>query len=321
MNTTYIIYAVIAVGIFTAYMALVHIFRRDRLRERLEAAAGPGYALADEERTPPLLAMFCENVLSIFGTDVRAQKDLSRQLLAAGITSTHAVSYFLFFKRLIQPILLVLGAIVFVRVIISADLPGLDKLFNLLVAVMLMTIGLFGANLYVTNCKKRRQAALLYSFPEALDLLLVCIESGLGLDAALSRVASETRRSHPEVAYELERTRIELTVKGDRVEALQNLADRTEIVPFKSLVAALIQTEKFGTSLVDTLRVLSEDQRVSRLLAVEARASRLPVLITIPLILCILPAFIMIILGPAVVKVKAQGGIFGGAEQNTGKRP
>jgi tight adherence protein C len=312
MSSDYIVYALIAVGIFTAYMAVVHIFRRDRLRERLQMAAGDAYGMDDDE-PEPVSAIFCENVLALLGVDIRNQKELSVQLAQAGVRSPHAVAYFLFFKRIVQPVLLVIGGLLFLKVLLSTGLPMLAKLLNFSLALLLLVTGLFGANLYVTNRRQRRQQLLLRSFPEALDLLLVCIESGLGLDAALARVTAELKKSHPEVTYELDRTRIELSVLPDRTQALQNLAERSGIVAFKSLVAALIQTEKFGTSLVDTLRVLSEDQRTNRLLNAETRAARIPVLITIPLILCILPAFIMIILGPPVIRVMEKGGIFGSA--------
>ena len=134
----------------------------------------------------------------------------------------------------------------------------------------------------------------------------MCIEAGLGLDAAFNRVCKELREMHPEVIAELDRTRLELTMLGDRVVALQNLAERTGTISFRTLVSSLIQTEKFGTSLVDTLRVLSEEQRITRLYSAEQKAARIPVLITIPLILFIMPAFIMIILGPPIVKTMNQ---------------
>lgn len=311
----YLSYALIAVGIFTAYMALVNIFRRDRMKDRLHAVAGGGSFAPEEDEIPSVFAGFCRGVLFLIGVDPKGQKELAMLLAQAGVRSPNAVTYFLFFKRIVQPLLFIIGGFLFLQVILTSshNMPALAKSLRLLIALLMLVIGLFGANLYVTNRKQRRQKILLRSFPEALDLLLVCIESGLGLDAALARVCVELKKSHPDITYEFERTRLELTVLHDRVEALQGLADRTEIVPFKSLVAALIQTEKFGTALLDTLRVLSEDQRTTRLLTAETRAARIPVLITIPLILCILPAFVIIILGPPIVRVSAQGGLLGNA--------
>jgi tight adherence protein C len=308
VSDKYILYILIAVGVFTAYMAIVHIFRRDRMRERLQTAHGMAFG---EEQRPSALAMFCKGILAMTGVDMKSHKPLTLLLQQAGIHSPNAPIYFVFFRRFVQPIVFVLGMIVFLKVIVSTNMRSLDLMLYMITALLLLVIGMFGANLFVTNTKQRRQQKLLYSFPEMLDLMLVCIESGLGLDAAIARVCAEMRETHPEIAYELEKTRTELTMLPDRVQALQNLSDRTEIVAFKSLVSSLIQTERFGTSLLDTLRVLSDDQRVTRLLNAENKAARIPVLITIPLILCILPSFIIIILGPPIVKVDQQGGLFG----------
>jgi tight adherence protein C len=317
MQNSYIAYAIIAVGVFTAYMAFVQLFKRNRLRERLLTV--DSYDVEDDDAVPPVSASLFAGTLAVFGTNVKDQKPVALMLSQAGITSRYAVTYYLFFKNVVQPVLLVLGGILLAKTLLTgAGLPLMAKSFRMLSALMLITGGLFGAKLYVQNRKQRHQQILNRSFPEALDLLLVCIESGLGLDAALTRVCAELRRSHPEITAELDRTRAELTIMNDRSQALQNLADRTDIVPFRSLAAALMQTEKFGTSLVDTLRVLSEDMRITRLLGAENRAARIPVLITIPLIFCILPAFVMVILGPAYVKVEQQGGIFG--EKNPNKK-
>lgn len=316
MGNNYLFYAIIVVGVFTAYMAIINIFRRDRMRQRLRAAPTTQYE--DDDAAPPVLAAMCRRVLTLFGVDLANQREIVVQLMQAGLNSPHALTYFLFFKRIVQPILFVIGSLVLLKLMIATTpQPFMLKLFEFLVAIILMVAGVLGAKLYVTNNRQRRQHILLRSFPEVLDLLLVCIESGLGLDAALAKVCNEMRATHSVVISEFDRTRIELTVMSDRSQALQNLSERTGIVPFKSLVSALIQTEKFGTSLLDTLRVLSDDIRTTRLMAAEARAARIPVLITIPLILCILPAFIMVILGPPIVRVIEQGGIFG--EKHTAK--
>jgi tight adherence protein C len=321
MENSYIAYAIIAVGVFTAYMAVVQLFKRNRLHERLQTVGGyEGHD--DDDAVPPVLASFAGGVLATFGVRVKERKDVALLLAQAGIASPYAPTYYLFFKNIVQPILFVLGAFLLGKLLLSTEeLPMMAKAFRFMSALMLIVAGAAGAKLYVTNRKQRHQQILNRSFPEALDLLLVCIESGLGLDAALARVCAELRKSHPEITAELDRTRAELTIMNDRSQALQNLADRTDIVPFRSLVAALMQTEKFGTSLVDTLRVLSEDMRIMRLLSAENRAARIPVLITIPLIFCILPAFVMVILGPAYVKVDQQGGLFGERNPNKNTPP
>jgi len=318
MQTSYFIYAIIIVGVFTAYMALVNIFRRDRLRARVQSASVDNY-YDDDGSPPPLFASFCNGILSVMGgVDPKLQKETSLLLYQAGIASPYGVSYYLCFKRIVQPIIFLLGLAVAAKLLFAgAPMPAMNKMFMLMVALILLVAGLYGAQLYSANRKQRRQKILLLSFPEAIDLILVCIESGLGLDAALNKICTEMRTTHPVIAAELDRTRIELTVMSDRSQAFQNLADRTGIIQFKSFASVLIQTEKFGTSLLDSLRVLSDDIRNTRLMNAETRAARIPVLITIPLIFCMLPAFIIIILGPPMVRVIEQGGIF--SEKHTSR--
>jgi tight adherence protein C len=145
------------------------------------------------------------------------------------------------------------------------------------------------------------------AFPDTLDLLLICVESGLPLDAALNRVCAELGLAYPEMTQELNRTRLELALLNDRVKALNNLAERTDLIGFRALTSSLIQSERFGTSLSDTLRVLSEEMRLDRIARIEEKAARLPVLLTIPLIFLLMPAFLLIVLGPAIISFMRQG--------------
>ena len=309
-STTHIALAIIIVVIFTVYMAIVNIvFRTNKLEDRVKNTAPTDYLPENTEEHPPLLIRFCQSALALLKINPDAQKELVNWLSLAGIESPYAVTLYLFFSRIVQPLFLVLAVVLLFKLSKSGD--TLDLLINVLVILCIAVAGLRGSRLYVENFRVKRMERLVYSFPEMLDLLLVCIESGLGLDAALNRVCKELRHIHPDIVFELDRLRLELTMLSDRSNALQNMADRIDLVSFKTLVAALIQTEKFGTSLTDTLRVLSEEQRLARLYNAEQRAARIPVLITIPLILCIMPAFIMIIIGPPIVKVINQGGLFG----------
>lgn len=306
----YVAFAIISVVVFTMYMSIMHIiFYTSKLRSRVKNSASAGYMNENSDEIVPLFAQFSEWALSLLKINVADQKELAIWLSRAGLESPYAVAYYLFFSRIAQPLILLGGIMVMLTQLKGSGM--LDILLYLITTIIFIIIGLRGAKLYVENLRQRRMAKLIDSFPEMLDLLLVCIESGLGLDAALNRVCKELRGIHPTVVSELDRMRLELTMLNDRTQALQNLAERVNIVSFKTLVAALIQTEKFGTSLVDTLRVLSEEQRLTRLYVAEQKAARIPVLITIPLILFIMPAFVMIILGPPIVKVIEQGGIFG----------
>ena len=313
-SNDYILYAIIVVVVFTLYMAIVHLLHSARANKRAQESVDSAYAEAeiagDESAAPSALLQLCETLLPKSRNDAAIRKKISEKMALAGISSAHAVTCFLFCKRLVQPVVLLIGAVVSYNTITGGGDTS-DKLLGLIVGLLLVIFGLKGAELYVANARQKRVKVLAHSFPDVMDLLLVCIEAGLGLDAAINRVCKELRDVHPQVIAELDRTRLELTMLGDRVVALQNLADRTNIPAFNTFVSALIQTEKFGTSLVDTLRVIAEDQRLTRINLAEQKAARIPVLITLPLILFIMPAFLMVIMGPPIIKVIEQGGIFG----------
>jgi tight adherence protein C len=299
--------AIAATVVFTLYWMAINIAgKKDSMSERVKRLA-PDMARSADSDLPSLsletekssIAKSLEQILSMIGVNVAKYKKANElRFYQAGLQSGESIIYYLFFKRiLLYPTLLV------AILIMTMHADGIMRMAVILSGMLLLVLALFGPDLYVTNSRQNRQKVLTRSFPDTLDLLLVCVESGLALDGALSRVCKELGRAHPEMTGELNRTRMELTLLNDRMQALQNLADRTDLVAFKSLVATLMQSEKFGTSLTDTLRVLSEDYRSTRLLAAENKAGRLPALMTIPLICFMMPAFFMIVLGPAVLKL------------------
>lgn len=241
------------------------------------------------------IAMTAEDALRKLGVNIhQAENKLGRKLLHAGIGSPNAVILYLAFQRFVAPVLIILGIIVLLS-------DSEQALLNGLIGVLLLIAGLFGPKLYIENLTQKRRKKLLHGFPDTLDLLLVCVESGLALDASLNRVTGELGRVHPDITLELNRTRIELSLLNNRSQALQNLAERTDLIPFRFLVAALIQSERFGTSLTETLRVMADEYRTKRMLVAEEKAARLPALMTVPLIFCLMPSFMLIVLGPAIV--------------------
>lgn len=244
------------------------------------------------------LAVFGESLLRLVGIDPRErEKELQLPFIRAGIYSPNSIGYFYAFRTIVFPVCLILGYILFTQ-----DGEGMLHKLQLLFALLLPFLGWYGPNIYLTNQKQKRQQTLTRSFPDTLDLILVCVESGLALDAALARVCRELGRAHPEITKELNRTRMELTLLSDRSQALNNLSERTDLVAFRALVAALLQTERFGTSLTETLRVLSDDYRHQRLMIAENKAGRLPAMMTIPLILLMMPALLLVMMGPAILK-------------------
>jgi len=150
---------------------------------------------------------------------------------------------------------------------------------------------------------RRRRLRIEDGMPDALDLMVISVESGLSLDQAIGFVSGEIAMAWPEVAQELEITAAELRVLGDRREALENFANRVGLQSVRSIVATLVQTMRYGTPLAQSLRVLAAEMRTARLLRIEERAAQLPVLLSIPLILFILPCTFIVVAGPAVMRI------------------
>ncbi len=309
-------------GLAAALIFLIVIFATSALeknkgvQERVRRIATPSDDMPSDpmmdsiynEERPSAMANFMEMMLKLTGTNVeKFRKESQMKFYRAGITSPNAVVYYLFFKR-IGFIFFLLLAYFF----ISIPETGAMKMAHYLIALLMIIIGLFGPNLYLSNNEQKRKKTLQRSFPDALDLLLVCVESGLALDGALNRVCRELGKAYPEITEELNRTRLELTLLNDRAQALNNLAERTDMISFRALTSTLLQSEKFGTSLTDTLRVLSEDYRNTRLMLAEEKAGRLPVLMTVPLITMMMPALFLIILGPTIIRALAVSSGSGG---------
>jgi tight adherence protein C len=164
-------------------------------------------------------------------------------------------------------------------------------------------LGFFAPEIYISNLISKRQKALQKALPDGLDLLVICAESGLSLDAALDRVANEIGNASPELAEELSLTSIELGFLPERRQALQNLNRRTNLPAIRGVVNTLSQTEKYGTPLSQSLRVLSTEFRDQRMLRAEEKAARLPATLTVPMILFILPVLFIVLVGPAIIGV------------------
>jgi tight adherence protein C len=170
-------------------------------------------------------------------------------------------------------------------------------------AVVLCGVGLMLPRLFVNNRVNARKQQLEHEFPDALDLMVVCVEAGLGLEAAFVRVGQEICESHPRIGEAFNRVSEELRAGRSRADALRSMADRTDVVPVKSFVALLIQTDALGTSIGQTLRTYSAETRSNRFLKAEEKAMRIPVLMTIPLTTCILPVIIVALLLPPIIDV------------------
>jgi tight adherence protein C len=217
----------------------------------------------------------------------------SRQILIrAGYRSQEAVMV-LRGVRLLLPIIFV-AAVYFTGVYLE------NPIFILVIAAV---AGYMAPEFYVTQLVRRRQHRLQLSLPDALDLLVICMEAGLGLDQAILRVAQELRTAHPELSEEMQMVNMETQLGKNRLDALRELTNRTGVEDVKGLVAMLIQTDRFGTSLAQSLRVFSDDLRVKRRQRAEEQAAKTTVKMVPPLVFFIFPALMVVILGPGIIAI------------------
>jgi tight adherence protein C len=230
----------------------------------------------------------------------------AEKLVQAGWRSKDAVVVYLFLKLSLP---FVLGGITALFVYGLGVFEG-PPMVKLLVAMVAVVAGAYMPEVVVSRAVKKRRIALQKGLPDAIDLLVICAESGLALDAALTRVPREMARSSPELADELSLTAVELGFQPDRRTALVNLVKRTELPSIRGVVNTLIQTEKYGTPLAQSLRVLANEYRDERMLKAEEKAAKLPATLTIPLIVFILPVLFIVLLGPAILKaIDGLGGL------------
>jgi tight adherence protein C len=225
-----------------------------------------------------------------------------KKLRMAGYRGQGPVVTFVAVRVIIPVVLFIITALFAFVVPKQADYPFFAKLS----AVMATTlIGYYVPGLYVRNQVNKRQKAMRRSWPDALDLMLICVESGMGLESALAKVADEIVGQCPELSQEFALMTAELSYLPDRHKAYENLAERTGLDAVKALVVALNQSEKYGTSLGQSLRVLAQETRDKRMSAAEKKAAALPPKLTVPMILFFLPVLFAIIMTPALIQVFA----------------
>jgi tight adherence protein C len=225
--------------------------------------------------------------------------EIRLKLAQAGLRTREALAGFLFAKLAGPPIL---GTIA-VFLLYGLQISHLSPATRLLVCMGAVITGFLTPEIWLKNTSTKRRDILRKAMPDGLDLLVVCVEAGLSTDAALTRVARETERSAPELSDELRLTAIELGFLPDRRQALEGLARRVDLPAVRALVGALLQTEKYGTPLAQSLRVLSAEFRTERLLRAEEKAARLPATLTIPMVMFIMPSLFIVIIGPAILSI------------------
>jgi tight adherence protein C len=182
-------------------------------------------------------------------------------------------------------------------------MPGKSMAVRLLISMAAMLVGAYLPKVMLTNSVQKRQTALGRAFPDTLDLMLICVEAGLSVEAAMLRVTDELGQSSPEMAEEIGLTAAELAFLTERRQAWDNLAARTGMPQVKGLVTALVQAEKYGTPVSQALRVLATETRESRMAVAEKKAAALPAKLTVPMIIFFLPVLFLVIAGPAGIQM------------------
>ena len=287
------------------YMATGMISARQVARQRLLASGG---GIDDSTRLVPTLRndqtnaawLRLVNQIEKSGLSLVDTKDesLRRRLAAAGYTATYAPRVYTLVRLGLVVGLPMLAGFLFW---LSGSAPGLMKLwFTLLIAA---AMGLYLPSLIIRVRADQRERQIINGFPDALDLMLVCVEAGLALESAFDRVGKEVTLTHPLLAEQIGTVVLELRAGRSREDALRRLADRTGADEIRAFATLLIQSTNLGTSIATTLRVYASEMRERRRMRAEEKAHRLPVLLSIPLVVCMLPVMIGVLMLPAVIRV------------------
>jgi tight adherence protein C len=295
--------AMATVLLLAAGVRAFSVRRRDEVIERLDRMVGRLEPTGDPEggdASSGLLGRLARPFAWVARPTQAAELSRLRQRLTqAGLRSEFAMEIFLASKLLLAA----LSTAAFLYINNHLLVRGLTFPKDAAVAVWLCGAMFFLPNLWLSGQIRKRQALLERALPDAMDLLVTCVEAGLGLDAALSRVADEMHLAAPVLAAELQLTFLEVQAGVPRRQAFRRLADRTGVEDLRQLSAVLTQTEIFGTSIARALRVHADAMRIKRMQKAEERAGMVGVKMTIPLILCILPSLMAIVLGPALVSI------------------
>lgn len=289
---TVLVFVGLALAIASAGMKLYV-----RPKEAMERVAG-GVTSPDHMPAHPSLAMH-ELIKKLGNYIPQSPKDVTvmqRRLIRAGIRNESALKMLYGSKAAFG---IALPLIMAISVAGSTTDPG-----NKFAAILASgAVGFFGPNEYIRRLAARRQKEIARGLPNALDLLVVCVESGLGLDQAILQVSKELEHAHPDISEEFGFVNLELKAGKRRVEALRNLAERTGVDDLKKLVAVLIQADRFGTGVAQSLRAHADFMRIQARQVAEEKAAKLGVKLIFPIFFCILPTLFVVTVGPVAMKI------------------
>ncbi len=305
------VFAGIAAGA-TVLMLAMPLFSSDTLAKRMKAVAFEREKIRQRERErlakESKIALrqspktYMKAIVENFNLNKwLGQEEAHAMLMQAGYRGQAPYVTYLFF-RMAMPVVMVVAASFYIFVVLDLDRPLPVKVGMVIAAAY---FGVLSPNLFLKNKIQRRQSSIRRAFPDALDLLLICVESGMSIEMALHKVSAEIGSQSVALAEELTLTTAELSYLPDRRQAYDNLAQRTGLEGVKAVCLALQQAERYGTPLGATMRVLAQENRDMRMAEAEKKAAGLPPKLTVPMIVFFLPALFIVILGPAAIRVLA----------------
>ncbi|MDB5640919.1 MAG: Type secretion system protein [Hyphomicrobiales bacterium] len=271
---------------------------RIRLREREKLAKSQTVGLRGQQEKA-----FVKNIVKTFRlTEWLGMENSKAKLAAAGFRGAAAESTLIFFRAVVPVVLMVSGSIY----LFTVNDMGYSFQIRIGAVIALTYVGIKLPEIYLDNAAKKRRNSVRRAFPDALDLLLICVEAGISVEHAFRRVADEIGRQSVALAEELTLTTAELSYLPDRRQAYENLAKRVNVDSVKQIVTVLNQAEKYGTPLASALRVVAQESRDTRMAEAEKKAAALPPKLTVPMIVFFLPVLFVVIMGPAITQVMKQ---------------
>ncbi|MBN9668867.1 type II secretion system F family protein [Roseibium aggregatum] len=299
----------------TIYSLVMPLLNRDSLKSRMKSVALERDKMRARERArlqtnqqdaraslrnQPKAQM--KNFVDRFNLkEMLSDESTTEQLRLAGYRGSAPLYYYLT-ARIVLPIILFVVTTFYALVMMQSSLPTFSRL---LFCIAIAGVGVFLPNLFLKNKIEKRKLAIQRAWPDALDLMLICVESGMSIEGAFQKVAEEIGIQCVDLAEELSLTTAELSYLSERRSAFENLAKRTGVEGVKNVMMALIQAERYGTPVGHALRTMSDDTREARMLMAEQKAASLPPKLTVPMIIFFLPVLFFIVLAPAVMQVMA----------------
>jgi tight adherence protein C len=292
---TVVVLAAVVIFVFAIGISVIVMGVTDPVRRRL--------GMVNKTEAPKgMTALKIATAIGPVAAFVLPKEELERNkvkqdLYRAGFRSPQALQIFYAVKTVLT-VTLALGVL-----LASRFMPTIETQSLMLYTAIAAAVGLLAPNIFLDKALARHMRLLRNGFPDALDLLVVCVESGLGLGPALQRVADEINVSHPELSLDLATVNAEMRAGVQREKALKNLADRTGLPDIRGLVALLVQSMRFGTSIADALRVYSEEFRDKRMQAAEEQAAKIGTKMIFPLVFFMFPVFFVVAVGPAALRI------------------